>query len=240
MEINLNRHLWHLTGRFNDFVTPALNTGRSYGDAVPSEDVVIARKLLRLDDTTTDYYIIGAMASLISFRPQAGADTSALFRHRTLSIIPTSVMGADVHPPGAQPPSFLHRPTALPAAHRWYVTKTGSDKLEISTDHGYRQEVPFRFVNGIVYLDWPSEVGFDAAFAPAAGVWDIGSQVIFNVAPSGYPYKFVADAAKESFQLVRFMSTQGTLTAFHSAQSSLQKVGALAAAVVQWSVTANP
>jgi hypothetical protein len=77
MEPTLNRHLWLLTGRSEDFATPTLNTRIRYGDALPSKEVLAARALLHLGVTATDYYVIGAMAALTAFRPRAGADTSA-------------------------------------------------------------------------------------------------------------------------------------------------------------------
>lgn len=240
MDIALNRHLWLLTGRHNDFVTPALNTGRRYGDAVASDEVRMARELLHLGDKTTDYYVIGAMAALVSFRPAAGPDTSTLFRPMGLHVKAPSISGGSIRPSSIQHPSLLHRPTSLPVARRWYITRTAEGRATITTDTGYSKEVPYRFAAGVVYVEWPEEVGFRAGFAPSSGTWEDGSQVIISTEPSGYPYKFVADTIKNSIHMVRLMSTQGTLSEFHAAQSSIQKVGALTAAVVQWGAAANP
>lgn len=239
MEPTLNRHLWLLTGRSDNFVTPALNTRIRYGDALPSEEVVAARKLLHLDETATDYYVIGAMAALTAFRPLAGVDTSTLFLPRTLQVGAPSISGGDLRPAGPQNPSMLHRPSKLPVARTWYVTWKSDTLARITTDTGYDRTVVYRLAAGVVYIDWPEEIGFHAAFAPAGGVWIDGSQVIIRTEPSGYPYPAVAKEIRQVPELVRLMSEQGTLSAFHSAQSSLQKVGALAAAVVQWGAAAN-
>lgn len=239
MESALNRHLWLLTGRCDDFVATALNTGIRHGDALPSVEVTAARQLLHLHDTTTDYYVIGAMAALTAYRPDAGSDTSLLFLPRNLHIKPPTISGGELRPAGPQHPSMLHRPTALPAVSRWYITKTAADLVSITTDTGFSRTVPFRLASGVVYIDWPEEVGFHAAFAPTVGVWDVGSQVVITTEPSGYPYTAVAKSIKQSLDLVRLMSTEGTLSAFHAAQSSIQKVGALVSAVVQWGAAAN-
>lgn len=239
MESTLNRHLWLLTGRCDDFVTPALNTRIRYGDAVPSKEVAVARALLHLGVTSTDYYVIGAMAALTAFRPLAGVDTSTLFMPRTLQVAAPSISGGSLRPAGPQHPSMLHRPTKLPAARTWYVTRKSSTLVRIATDTGYDRTVVYRMAAGVVYIDWPEEIGFHAAFAPAGGVWVDGQQVIIRTEPSGYPYSAVAKEIRQSPDLVRLMSEEGTLSPFHSAQSSLQKVGALAAAVVQWGIKAN-
>lgn len=239
MEATLNRHLWLLTGRSSDFVTPALNTRIRHGDALPSEEVQAARALLHLGVTSTDYYVIGAMAALTAFRPLAGADTSTLFLPYTLQVAAPSIAGGALRPAGPQHPSTLHRPSKLPAARTWYVTRKSSTLVKITTDTGYNHTVVYRLAAGVVYIDWPEEIGFHAAFAPTGGVWVDGSQVIINTEPSGYPYSAVAKEIRQAPELVRLMAEQGTLSAFHAAQSPIQKVGALVAAVVQWGAAAN-
>lgn len=239
MESTLNRHLWLLTGRCDNFVTSSLNTGIRHGDALPFAEVTLARRLLHLSDTTTDYYVIGAMAALATSRPDAGDDTSVLFLSRNLHIKAPTISGGELRPAGPQHPSMLHRPTALPVARRWYVAKTADDLVSITTDTGFSRTVPFRLASGVVYIDWPEEVGFHAAFAPTGSLWDVGAQVVITTEPSGYPYTAVAKSIKQSLDLIRLMSTEGTLSDFHAAQSSIQKVGALVSAVVQWGAAAN-
>ena len=114
----LNRHLWLLTGRCNDFVTPLLNTGRRYGDAVPSELIVEARKILHLADKTTDYYVIGAMAALVASRHILGGDTSPMFLPHSLHVLAPTISGGELRPAGPQHPTMLHRPKSLPVARR--------------------------------------------------------------------------------------------------------------------------
>jgi hypothetical protein len=239
MESTLNRHLWLLTGRNANFVTPALNTRIRYGDALPSKEVQAARALLHLGVTATDYYVIGAMAALTAFRPTAGVDTSTLFTPLTLQVAAPSISGGSLRPAGPQHPSMLHRPSSLPAARTWYITRRSSTLVRITTDTGYDRTVVYRLAAGVVYIDWPEEIGFHAAFAPVGG-WVDGQQVIIRTEPSGYPYPAVAKEIRQSPDMVRLMSEEGTLSAFHSAQSSIQKVGALTAAIVQWGIKANP
>jgi hypothetical protein len=239
MEPTLNRHLWLLTGRTDNFVTPTLNSKLNYEGPPPSAAVLAARSLLHLGDTSTDYYVIGAMAALTAFRPLAGPDTSPLFLPRTLQVAAPSISGGSLRPAGPQHPSMLHRPSRIPAPRVWYVTCKSSTLVRITTDTGYDRTVVYRLAAGVVYIDWPEEIGFHAAFAPTGGVWVDGSQVIIRTEPSGYPYPAVAKQIRQSTELVRLMSEEGTLSAFHAAQSSLQKVGALAAAVVQFGATAN-
>ena len=235
----LNRHLWLLTGRCNDFVTPTLNSDIRYGDAVPSPAVVEARKLLYLGDKTTDYYVIAAMAALAAAKAVTGEDNSTLFLPGNLRIKPPTIAGGELRPAGPDQPTLLHRPTALPAARRWYVVRLTDELVRISTETGYRAELPFRLAAGVVYIDWPSEIGFRAAFAPDGGVWVVGTQVIICAEPSGYPFPAVAEAIRQSNQLISLMADHGTLAAFHSSQNSLQKVGALTSAVVKWGEIAN-
>jgi hypothetical protein len=240
MDTSLNRHLWLLTGRHSDFVNPELNTGVSYGDLVPSEEVAAARATLHLGDRTTDYYVIGAMAALRVFRPSAGPDTTSMFLPHSLHIRPPSIAGGTIQPMDKQQPSLLYRPADLPVARRWYVTRVSGDVVRITTDTGYMKDVPYRMAASVVYPEWPEEIGFSAAFAPTGGNWQDGSQVIISTEPSGYPYSAVARTIKNSIHLIRLMATEGTLADFHAARSSIQKVGALTAAVVQWSASHAP
>lgn len=240
METSLNRHLWLLTGRHNDFVNPDLNTGRYYGDVIPTPEIAAARAALCLGDRTTDYYVVGAMAALVSFRPAAGPNTSSMFLPHSLHIRPPSIAGGTVRPMNQQQPSLLYRPKDLPVARRWYVTRIAAGTVRITTDTGYLKDVPYRLAASVVYPEWPEDIGFAAAFAPAGGVWVDGSQVIISTEPSGYPYGAVAQSIKNSIDLIRLMSTEGTLAEFHAARSSIQKVGALAAAIVQWGASNVP
>jgi hypothetical protein len=237
MNTVLNRHLWLLTGRHNDFVNPELNTGRRYDDVVPSDEILTARRVLHLNDRTTDYYVIGAMAALVAFRPDAGPDASSMFMAHSLHVRPPTIAGGKIKPSSNQHPSLLYRPSSLPVSRRWYVSYLSGDLLRITADTGYTQEAPYREAAGVVYPEWPAEIGFTAAFAPDSP-WGEGSQVVISTEPSGYPYPSVARDIKNSIHLVRLMSKEGTLSEFHAAQSAIQKVGALAAAVVQWNASA--
>ena len=237
--MQINRHLWLLTGRSSDFVAEALNTGLSYGGGSPSTEVVIAREMLRLGDTTTDYYVVGAMAALQAAGSPAGGDVSTVFLPGALRIKPPTVAGGELRPASSLPPSLIHRPTSLPAGRVWTVSCVDAATSLVSDDAGYSALVPTRFSSGVVYPEWPAYVGFHAAVAPDGGVWEPGSSFTIVTEPSGYPYAAVAASAASSHPLANLLSSEGELSAFHTAPSSIQRVGALVAAVVKRSAKDN-
>lgn len=235
MTPRLHRYLWLLTGRCADFVSPALNTGIRYDVVRPDPDVAAARALLCLGDTATDYYVIGAMAALHAARSALRGITdeeSVMFLPQSLSVRAPRIANGELRMASARYPTMLHRPTTIPAARTWFVSWDSPAEVRISTDTGVSVRAPYRHVGDTVYIDWPPELGFHAAFAPTGNVWAAGSSVVILTEPSGYPYAAVVEKIKQSNELVRMMAAEGTLSAFAASQQSLQKVGAFAATVV--------
>ncbi len=231
----LHLYLWLLTGRCDDFVAPALNTGLRYGAASRDPETEQARKMLHLTDTSTDYYVIGAMAALYAARSALRGmrdEETVMFLPGSLRLRAPSVSGGEFRLAGPRYPTMLHRPRSLPAARTWYVTYLNSLEVTITNDAGYSSRADYAHVNDTVYVKWPAETGFHAAFAPTGNVWTTGSRIVIRAEPSGYPYAAVAESIRQSNSLIRVMSAEGTLTAFVSAVDPLQQVGALVAAIV--------
>lgn len=237
MTAPINLNLWLLTGRHDDFVNAQLNSGGRRSSNVKDAALVEARGLLHLGDTSADFYVIGAMAALVVAGSVTG-DAGIMFLPYSHTLPgPTIAGGKFVTATGGGELRLLYRPTSLPAAATWRVSRK-EDVAEVKNDIGERWELPYHYIDGVVYVDWSSFDGFDFAFRPTE--WLQGSFVEIKLPPVGYPYQAVASAALQSNTLLSLLAEEGELTAFHAARGAIWRVGALASAIVKRSDRLNP
>lgn len=231
---DINVVLHALTGRFNDYVNPALNIGSQPAKS-SSNMVTQARSLLQLHRTDTDYYVLGPYVALLAspslFRKVA-SDISTIAPTSLDNIDNTTVVGATPIIDENGQPRFEHKPKSIPAASRWQVDYYTNTAVRISNDAGYSGIVDSRFSNGDLYVNWPEESGFRGGLSVVNGIWGPDVNVIINTPPRTYPYEAVRDSIRNNQTLIVLMSSNGMLEPFITAREAYQSVAALAASIV--------
>ena len=249
IQAKINLHLWLLTGRCSGFVAKHLNTGVTYPTSAPSDLVVEARKLLKLDVVDTDFYVFGAAASSSASTPSLRSlpdDASIIFANGLNTMATPTVTGATLAPPNSSDwPSVKNHPTL--AAYTWVkFTLTGSTKMTssvvvagtpvaITTSSGVTDTSAAYIAGNMLYIAKSSKYGVNAAFdvSSTAG-WNVGSveAITVNSQPSRYPYSAMANIIRDNGNMIKLMASRGTLEAFASSSNPVLQVGALASAIM--------
>lgn len=229
-----NLHLWLLTGRCEGFYNAALNSGIRYlGSAAPS-DVVACRKLLKLDDARSDFYVLGALAAATASAPFLRIlpdDQGLAFTEDLTHLPPITVTGATAIAGGAS--SWSHIDGSVAGREGFTtvsVTKNG-ESVTILKDNGTSIVADFQLSGDVVFVPTLAELGIDARFRVDG--WGDGYTFTIRLAQTHYPYDKFATAIADSPAAIQLMLDAGTLEAFASAVRPLHKVGALACAVMR-------
>lgn len=233
IKIMTNMRLWLLTGRSNNFANAALNTGIHYRGSEPPSEIVLARSVIRLDDTRTDFYVMGAAASAMASSPLLRglpADKDLCFAHDLVRLAPVGIAGADLVAIDSQRIPIIDGSPAGKSGFTKVTFKKAGSACEVSRDDGFSAYVPFTHSGNILRINGCEDHGIKANFFVPA--WDDGDTITVTIAPTNYPYGEMGRSIAEQPKLARLMSEEGTMEAFASSVYDIHRVGALAAAIM--------
>ena len=239
ISVRTNLYLWLLTGRSDDFTNPALNLGIGYRTGKTPAEVVSMRELLRLDDTSSDFYVLGALAAVLMSTPFV----------RTLPIEKDSVFQGGL----LQLPTISSSETMLPPdAASWPSINGERAGREGFTQVTFTYLTPaatiMSFSNGVEVVTYHtlsvlSGGGYRLHFAKAAeygiradfqvSAWAAASTVVVNLAPTRYPYADFVRRINVNSVALRLMTTEGTMQAYSELSNPAQKTGMLALAIIR-------
>lgn len=229
-----NLRLWLLTGRCDGFYNPRLNVGIQYRSSAPPPEVAAARALLKLSDTRSDFYIIGAAAAAMASAPFLRAlpdDNNLLFAEDLTGLPPQSVVGATLADPSAlRRYSISGNAAGRDGFTKVVITRRGTSAL-ITRDDGFADFAGYTFTGSKLVIDTLYDHGINAHFNVSS--WADGQSITVNVAQTGYPYGRFATAIMDSSSAVNLMLEEGTMEAFASSVNPLHKVGALSCAIIR-------
>lgn len=231
----INRLLWLLSGRSSGFTNVALNTGVAYSNAPADKDVVAARELLCLTDTRSDFYALGAMASLyLSFASlrDIGDESSVVFGE-LLQLQEPLITGASLLPSSAKSWPSVRNVAAGRMAPMTFVLSYQNGATKVTPDFGASELMEHQFGQGRLAVPGLARLGIEADFLVDSGTWGEGDTITLTVPLSRYPFKALADMISQRGDMISFMGTEGMIDAFASASTPAQKVGALAVAIVR-------
>lgn len=237
--VKSNLYLWLLTGRSGDFFNAALNTGVSYSVSDTPPEVKEARQLLHLGDTTTDFYVLAALAAVrmsTSFIRTLPHELDAVFVRGFLTL-----------------PPVTSSVTLLPASdHSWpcidgaragrdrftqlVISSLGGGKAQLTTNNGGEDRSDYNLTDNRdgtfrLSIAKAAEYGIQAHFLVTA--WDPGSEVSVRFSPTRYPFATVAAAARDNSVARRLMTSEGVMQAFSETSNVATKVGLLGIAVIR-------
>lgn len=228
-----NLHLWLLTGRYDGFASPALNAGIAYRSSAPPPEVTAARQLLRLDDTRSDFYVLGAMASALASAPflrRLPEDGCLAFAEDLIALPSVTVNGATpISPDATRFYSISGKQAGRDDFTELRVTRH-NEAVIISLDNQITTFAEFIISGNILVVDALRPLGVDARFVVDS--WVHGQSFTIKLAQTHYPYDKFAAAIADSFQAVQMMLEEGTMEAFASSVKPIHKVGALVCAIM--------
>ena len=228
-----NLHLWLLTGRCEDFKNVGLNSGIRYRSGPPPDEVVAARELLKLNNTASDFYVLGALAAVTASAPflrRLPVDSGLAFSEDLVQLPANEVVGAEVVSDSASWDTFDGSIAGREGFTELTVTKHGNSVI-VRRDSGSSTFEDFSLVGNTLTIPALRNHGVNAKFS--VGGWSDGQHFTIKLAQTGYPYDKFAAAAADSSKVAHLMLEEGTMEAFASAVRPIHKVGALACAVMQ-------
>lgn len=229
-----NLHLWLLTGRCDGFVNPLLNSSINYMSEAEDVAVSAARQFLRLHNSKTDFYVIGAMAAAAASVPSLRLlpdDRNLVFAEDMTALDGARVSGAVASPADNRNWNMVDGKVAGKEGFTSVTcTKISSDTVSLSRDDGFQSTEYYRMSDGKVIISNMEAHGVHAHFQ--VGTWAVGQSFTVTTPPERYPYRDFSTQIPDQPGLVQLMLEEGTMESFVSSVSPLHKVGALVAAIM--------
>jgi len=225
----MNTLLHSITNRAS-FMTEAFNVASPRLEK-PQTDYAELRSILRLDDTTTDVFVVGVLHAIELFPYIESlindAKTYNLADCKTQTV---TIQGGEVSPSKFGIPYFNRRlPSLSDLAIR--LKFKGTSVIEIAATEGMF-EVPFFYetYKTLLHIEWPD------TFHLSCGIklqqhWNSTSNLSIIVPPVVYPYKAAVDAASSWHGTYNMLNAFGLLSKFYAATSQIEKLAYIAAAL---------
>ena len=228
--------LWLLTGRSGDFVSSRLNTGIAYTSDIASEELNEMRQLLNLHKTSTDFYVVGAMAAALYSTPPGSRisdDYLTLFQGGGL-ILQSPTCDVDLLPSSAKVwPNIDSAGAGLLGVTQLTVTYYDSQHVLITDDNGGSTIQSYTtFDEGAIQrliIPYLADHGVNAHFDKA---WTNPSTITITFAPQVFLYKSLAETIQKNTTAVTVMNRVGLLEGFMNARRAYDKVGFAALAII--------
>lgn len=228
-----NAVIYLVTNRSGDFRHPSLASCDRYTPIPEAPDEIKLRALLRLNDTSTDYYVMGALMAVYAF-----PDILAEYRETGRSFEPTlwepdeDVLTGGAFRDTSQDAFYLHRvPDEWPVAMSWDIAFMDATTALVTVGDA-RYRVPVRASGGSLYATWPEALGLRGA-VDLDGSWTSGATLHLEHVPVSFPYHRAVEKVMASPGSLSLISARGYMGAFYSAQSDIEKF-ALALTALAW------
>jgi hypothetical protein len=222
-----NAVLHLVTNRAGNFHHPSLASAVSFSPRAETEDEQSLRTFLQLRDTTTDYYVLGALNSIYAF-PEILAEFGETQRTFNLSrwrkdsdtFYPGKFVNTNAHVFSVQ-----RVPNEFPVDMEWLLSRVDSQTLKIQlASHTYYASA--RLSNNILYVEWPEELGIQGAIQ-LDGEWNASTLMHLYHTPVGFPYSKIVEYVVHRDDARRLMTGRGYMSHFFSAQSDIEKCALL-------------
>ena len=223
-----NTVLHLVTNRAGDFRHPTFDSATTYRPKTETADEASLREYLGLKDTTTDYYVVGALTAVYAFPAflsEFGEDkrTFDLTRWR-----PDQDAVYPVFLVNSRREAFnIHRvPTEFPVSIQWNLSYVDATTMLVQLGTA-RYMVPVRAAAETLYLDWPEELGIEGAIDLDGASWTTGFTATILHTPIGFPYDVLAEKLKNRQDARRILTDRGYMPYFFAAQSAMEKCAAV-------------
>lgn len=222
--MNINRKLCP-TRKF--FVRPYLQGGTPLGYH-ENKDARDLYSFLRLEDTSTDYFLMGPLIALMSF-PDLPSFSSQALPLEVLGLEKPQATGAEIIGRGSNSPYLVWQPDTLPSSVVFSLKKADSGSLTVTQGNA---------VNRIAYSTNPAgDVSFkedhpEVFHGMSFSLLDFHTtEATLVIPPAYYPYSGVALALSDHPSAISVLHRNGLLEAFGCSEDPLFKVALVASAL---------
>ncbi len=195
-------------------------------------DATAVHRLLRLDVTTNDYYVVGAMAALYSF-PELIEALPAETRTFALADFQRprdSILGATPIPDHSGPFVMRRHAAEFPVLTSVRLTYVEAGYVRISLGSS-AQVVPITAQGALLYPQWPAELGISGGLQLVGQAWDADCVVVITHIPVTFPYDVVAEMLRVNNPKNSLLLQFGLLEHYFIATTPMEKVATVLTAL---------
>jgi hypothetical protein len=220
----MNEVIHLITNRSGDFHHPSMASIVGYTPHTETTDEASLRQFLKLKDTSTDYYVIGAIMAVYAFpaiaqefKEQGRTFDVTLWRKDQDVFYPGTLVNS------RQDAFNVHRvPSEFPVAFEWRMSYLDAQTMLIQLGT-VRYAVPVRVAAGKLYVEWPEELGIQGAISLDEEDWSTTTVLTMLHTPVGFPYTALASQLANREDARRILTGRGYMKHFYAAQSSIEK-----------------
>ena len=196
------------------------------------QDIVAVRKLLSVDAAVPASYVplirlIGAFSYVTAGLPfPVPPPTTAPEPSVTMN-------GAPVTPAwtSAKPPTFVYKPSRLPLATVWTLTKIDAATALLTSNIGQSWTIACHQASDFTVVPaWPEEVGSDMGIA-LSGAWSY--PIVFSIPPTCYPFDYADKQTAYATPVQRLLFATGDVNLHASLVRPAERLAVVAAALVK-------
>ncbi len=217
-----NKILHSVTNRGRGFSTPEFLTNIDFHPSPETGATLALRKLLGLDQTVDDYHVIGMLAAIEGY-PDVFREFQDGMRTYLLQNIITPapvVTGGRFVTDVAGVPTLRLISTTVPVPEAVTLEYAGAGLAALV--YGSRYElIRCRYVNGVVYPEWPVDLGVTGGLAMS---WVATAKATIRARPPLFPYQKLALVLNVSDSKNEVLQRHGLLNNFHQAEDVQKKV----------------
>lgn len=223
-----------LTNRGSGFVWARFPTDPLFRPKALPDYAERVRVGLKLDDTSSDYFLIGVLGALLGC-PWVGEQVGELEDLLPLSMFsppPDAWVGGELKAGPVDPATFALVPEVWPVDLT--ITLTYSTPQQATLRSGDIAEFVSVALNpnGRLKVDWP--VRFNARGVIDLTVsWESGAVILIQHHPSAYPYRAVADHLGGLRETNQLLLRSGLAAGWHAARSDMERVALLALGLIR-------
>jgi hypothetical protein len=226
--------IYDLTNRGSGFVWARFPVDPTFLPKALPDYAERVRVGLKLDDTSSDYYLVGALGALLGC-PWVGEQVGTLedlMPLATFSPPPDAWVGGELKAGPLDPATFALMPEIWPVELTTTLTFFDSQRAVLRSGDLAEYVAVALNPNGRLKVDWPSR--FRARGVIDLSVtWESGASILIQHHPSAYPYRQAAEHLGGLRETNQLLLRSGLAAGWHAARSDMERVALLALGLIR-------
>jgi len=239
--------LYRYVANRKTFKQDALNSNVEFAPVVESVASAAVRKLFKLDDTSTDFFVIGVTGALLS-SPALMADFTqrAIGSPYTVTNLGYSTftppLGATLVSDNFGVAQISRSASKWPPDFNLSLTKADASYARVAYSSTEYAVTPCTLVGSTLVINWPAFTGIRGnVLLENPNTWSTGAVLTFYVEPTEFPYEALLNEVKKTSDWLTLLEEYGLLDLFAGAQVSPQaSIGVISLALVMDTLTKLP
>lgn len=239
--------LYRYVANRKTFKQATLNSNVEFTPVTESAASASVRKLFKLDDTSTDFFVIGVTGALLgSPALMANFTQRAIGTPYTVTNLGYSTftppLGATLVSDNFGVAQIARTSNKWPTDFNLSLTKADASYARVSFGPTEYAVVPCTLIGSTLVINWPAFAGIKGnVLLENPNTWSTGAVLTFYVEPTEFPYEALLDEVKKTSDWLTLLEGHGLLEIFAGAQvSPKESIGVISLALVMDTLTKLP